>query len=41
MLGSSGDDINSGGVNAAVAQDIRQLSDILLNAVKRPGEQLA
>ena len=41
MFRAGGHDIDSGGVDAAVAQDIRQLGDVLLNAVKSAGKQLA
>ena len=33
--------VDPGGVDAAVAQNVRQLGNVLFNAVKRPGEQLA
>ena len=41
VLKTGGHDIDSGGVNGAVSQNIRQLSDIFFNAVKCPCEQLA
>ena len=34
-------DINSGGVDTAVAEDVGELGNILLDAVKRAGEQMA
>ena len=40
MLHTCGHDIDPGGVDAAVAQDIRQLGDILFDAVKGPGKKL-
>ena len=40
VLGSRGDNIDPRGVDAAVTQNIRQLRDILLDAVKRAGEQM-
>lgn len=41
VLRSGGHDINAGGFNAAVAKDVCQLGDVLLDAVKRPGEEFA
>ena len=41
MLHTCGHDIDPGGVDAAVPQNICQLGNVLFNAVKRPGEQLA
>ena len=41
VLGAGGHDVNACGVDAAVAQNVRQLGNVLFNAVKRPGEQLA
>ena len=38
---AGGHDIDPGGVDAAVAQDICQFGDDLLNAVKSSGKQLA
>ena len=37
---ASGHDIDAGGVNAAVAENIRQLGNILLDTVKGPGKEL-
>ena len=39
MLHTCGHDIDPGGVDAAVAQNIRQLGDILLDAVEGPGKK--
>ena len=36
-----GHDIDACGVDTAVAQDVRQLCDILLNAIESPGKELA
>lgn len=41
MLDASTHNVDPGGVDAAVAQNVRQLGNVLFNAVKRPGEQLA
>lgn len=41
VLGAAGHYINSGGVNAAVAQNIRQFCDIPLSTVKGACKQLA
>ena len=41
MLGSGGHDIDSCGVDAAMAQNIRQLRNILLDPIKSPGKELA
>ena len=41
MLRSRCDDINTGGVDVGVAQDICQLRNILFQAVKHPGKQVA
>lgn len=38
---TGGHDINPRGINAAVPQDVRQLGDVFLNAVKGPGKQFA
>ena len=38
---SGGHDIDARSVDAAVPQDIRKLSNIFLDAVKCPGEELA
>lgn len=40
MLCSGGHNIDPGGINAAVSQDIRQLRNILLDAVKGPYKEL-
>ena len=41
VLGAGGYNIDPGGINAAVPQDIRQLCNILLNAIEGPGKELA
>lgn len=41
MLDASTHNVDPGGVDAAVAQDICQFGDDLLNAVKSSGKQLA
>ena len=41
VLGSGGHDIDSGGVDAAVSQNIRQLRNVLLDAIKGSGKELA
>ena len=41
MFCTGGHDINPRGINAAVPQDVRQLGDVFLNAVKGPGKQFA
>ena len=38
---AGGDDIDPRGVDGAVPQNVRQLRDILLHAVKCPGKELA
>ena len=40
VLHTSGHDIDPGGVDTAVAQNVGQLGDILLDAVEGSGEQL-
>ena len=40
VFGAGGDDINSGGVNAGMSENIRQLGNILFDSVKYPGEQM-
>ena len=40
MFIAGGDNINSCGVDAAVAENIRQLGNILLDTVKGPGKEL-
>lgn len=40
MLHTCGHDIDTGGVDAAVTENIRQLGDILLDAVEGPGKKL-
>ena len=40
VFGAGGHNIDPGGINAAVSQDIRQLRNILLNAVKGPCKEL-
>ena len=37
---AGGDDINSGGINAAMAKKVGQLGKVLLNAIKGSGEQM-
>ena len=41
MLRTGGHDIDSRGIDAAVAQNIRQLGDVLFDTVECPGKQLA
>ena len=41
MLGAGGYDIDPGGVDTVVTQNIRQLGNILFNAVECPGEELS
>ena len=41
MFHAGGDDINPCCIDAAVAQNIRQLGDVLFDAVKCPGKQLS
>ena len=41
MFGAGGHDIDPGGIDAAVAQDICQLCNILLNAIEGPGKKFA
>ena len=41
MLQTRGDNVDTGGVDAAVPQDICQLSQILVDGVKGTGKQLA
>ena len=41
VLGAGGHNIDPGGIDAAVSKDIRQLGNILLNAVKSTGKELA
>lgn len=41
VLQTGGHDIDAGGFNTAVAQDVRQLGDVLFDAIKGPGEELA
>ena len=38
---SGGHDINAGGADGTVTQNIRQFGDVLLNSVKRAGKELA
>ena len=40
MLGSGGDQVDAGGLDAAVAQDVRQLGHVPADPVERPGEQV-
>ena len=40
MFGAGGHNIDPGCINAAVTQDIRQLCNILLNAVESTGKEL-
>ena len=39
VLRASGHDIDAGGVNAAVTQDIGKLCDVLFDAVESPSKQ--
>lgn len=41
VFGSGGHDIDAGGVDAAVAQNVGRLGDVLFNAVEGAGEQFA
>ena len=41
VLRAGGDDIDARGIDAAVAEDIRKLCDVLFQSVKRPREQVA
>ena len=41
VFGAGGDNIDSCGVNAAVSENVGKLGNILLNAVKHTGEQVA
>ena len=41
VLGTGGADVNAGGVDAAVTQQVRQLGQVTLQPVERPGEQVA
>lgn len=41
VLGAGGHDVNACGVDAAVAQNISQLCNVLLDAVEGSGKQLA
>ena len=41
VFGAGGHNIDPGGINAAVSQDIRQLRNVLLDPVKSPGKELA
>ena len=41
VLHTGGHDIDSGGVDAAVAQNVRQLGNVLFKTVEGAGEQLA
>ena len=41
VLRAGGDDIDARGIDAAVAEDIRKLCDVLFQPVKRPREQVA
>ena len=40
VLAAGGNDIDSGCVDAAVAENVRQLCNVLFNAVKGAGEQV-
>ena len=40
VFGAGGHNIDPGGINAAVSQDIRQLRNVLLDPVKSPGKEL-
>ena len=41
MFHAGGHNIDPGGVDAAVSQDVGQLGDILLNAIKSAGKQFS
>ena len=41
MLGAGGADVDTGGVDAAVAQQVGQLGQVLVQPVERAGEQVA
>ena len=41
VLGAGGADVDTGGVDAAVAQQIGQLGQVLVQPVERAGEQVA
>lgn len=41
VLRASGHDIDPGGIDTAVAQNIRQFSNILFNTVESPGKELS
>ena len=40
VLGAGGHDVDPGGINATVPQNIRQLRNVLLNAIKSPCKEL-
>ena len=40
MLGAGGDDVEPGGVDTGMAQDVRQLGDVLLHIVEHPREEV-
>ena len=40
VLRARGHDVNAGGVDAAVTQDVGQLGYVLLDPIERAGEQL-
>lgn len=41
VLGAGGHNIYSGGINAAVSQNVRQFRNIFLDAIKGSGKELA
>ena len=41
MFCAGGNDIDSGGVDVAVAENIRQFCHVVVDAVKAPGKQMA
>ena len=41
MLGAGGHDIDAGSIDTAVAQNVRQLGDVLFDSIKGPGEQFS
>lgn len=41
VLAAGGHNVDSGGIDAAVPQNIRQLRNILFNAIESPGKELA
>ena len=41
VLRAGGDDINAGRIDAAVTENVGELCNVLFDAVKHPGEQVA